>query len=129
MASIKGKGQSEGKRGSSARIISYRRFLQAQKTAGARLASVGAMLAGLAFFWKLPNRKDITKDFIVRRILIGWNRGEARRTDGREPVTLDRLEELIMAAKEVCFNAAQGKLFICCGFLLRLQGRRSSGSI
>ncbi|KAM4694294.1 integrase/recombinase xerD homolog [Discoglossus pictus] len=86
------------------------RFILQCKDAGMSAASVSSQVTALAFMFKLAGQKDLTKEFLVRRVLKGLARGQSSK-DKRRPVTFLLLLHISVALEEVCHRAYEALLF------------------
>ncbi|XP_075129576.1 uncharacterized protein LOC142203043 [Leptodactylus fuscus] len=80
------------------------------KEEGWSVSKVNRLLAGLAFGFKLRNRQDITKSFVVQQAVKGWRRGWESR-DQRRPVSFLMLVEIGGLLEGVCSSAGEVRLF------------------
>ena len=55
----------------------------------------------MSFWYKVQGREDVTKAFIVTKLLEGAKRG-AGTQDNRVPITLNILTKLVQALDKIC---------------------------
>ena len=77
-------------------------------------------MSGPAATLRLHCLPDVTNHFIVRRLLEGCRRRNARQ-DQRLPITIDILRHIIPALNSVCLNQFESNLFRV-AFLLAFYG-------
>ncbi|XP_077145939.1 uncharacterized protein LOC143807851 [Ranitomeya variabilis] len=73
-------------------------------------AKMSQLIAGLAFGFKLRNRTDLTKSFLVRQALKGYRKGKVNK-DNRRPVSFGMLEVLGEQLEGVCRTQFEVGLF------------------
>ena len=88
-------------------IINYIAYLSKE---GFTHSTVTAYIAGIAFKIKVMGHEDITRHFIIRKLLRGVSR-KANSTDSRVPITLNILRKLPHALSHVCKSTYEAKLF------------------
>ena len=81
-------------------IINFIAFLSVNSYAPSTIA---AYVSGLAATLRLHRLPDVTNRFIVRRLLEGCRRRNARQ-DQRLPFMIDTLHRIIPALNSVCLN-------------------------
>ena len=87
---------------------------------GYAAATIASYVSGIASTLRLHNFPDITKHFIVKRMLDGCRRRHGRR-DLRRPITISVLRKIIPALTAVCRNQFEAHLFRT-AFLLAFYG-------
>ncbi|XP_075460190.1 uncharacterized protein LOC142496953 [Ascaphus truei] len=112
-------------------VAAWREFREAERLAGEKISEVDILLghmmslrekglaggskgrkmaAGISFFLRLNGRVDVSKCFVVRKVLAGMVKGITSR-DGRRPVTPVILEGLLRATDVVCSSSFEAVLF------------------
>ena len=83
-------------------------------------ATIASYISGIASTLRLQGSHDITKHFIVKRMLAGCRRRRGRQ-DQRRPITIVLLRRIIPALNIVCTNQYEALLFRV-AFLLAFFG-------
>ena len=73
-------------------------------------ATIASYISGIASTLRLQGSHDITKHFIVKRMLDGCRRRRGRQ-DQRRPITIVLLRRIIPALNIVCTNQYEALLF------------------
>lgn len=88
-------------------IIQYIAYLSLH---GFAYSTSSTRIAAISYYHKVHNFQDITKNFIVKKLLEGIRRN-ATHKDIRAPITLTILRKLPRALKCICFSNYEAKLF------------------
>ncbi|XP_075444756.1 uncharacterized protein LOC142488268 [Ascaphus truei] len=111
-------------------VAAWREFREGERMAGGKISevdillghmmslrdkglaggSIGRKMVGISFFLRLNGRVDVSKCFVVRKVLAGLVKGITSR-DGRRPVTPAILEGLLRATDVVCSSSFEAVLF------------------
>ncbi|OCU02335.1 hypothetical protein XELAEV_18008098mg [Xenopus laevis] len=65
---------------------------------------------GFAFLFQLFYWKDVTKEFVVRKVLKGW-KNSFRSKDTRRPVSFSILSQLVTTVHNICSTVHESTLF------------------
>lgn len=96
-------------------------FLQALRDQGRSVSYMRAHLVVASFYAKLRGVQDAGNSFLVRKALAEWSRLEGARKDGRRPLNLHTLGEMLHALQSVCSSAYEVTLFAA-AFILAFYG-------
>lgn len=88
-------------------LFSYLIYLQDKDVSG---STVGTALSALSFWFRILGWEDITKDFLIRRVLKGWKRLTSS-PDSRRPVSVPLLTNILSILPSICFSAYEVLLF------------------
>ncbi|XP_075049747.1 uncharacterized protein LOC142109447 [Mixophyes fleayi] len=94
---------------------------------GASKASMSSALAGISFMSRLNGTVDITKGFLISKVLKGWAKERPTTTDTRHPITIQILAQLMGILMDVAWDEYEVLLFRTAFSLafLELSGCRS----
>ena len=95
-------------------------FIAFLSVSGYAPATITSYVSGIASQLQLLSFPDVTKHFVVKRLLEGCRRRNTRR-DRRRPITHDILCRIIPALQAVCSNHFEARLFRV-AFLLAFYG-------
>ncbi len=98
-------------------MVQFIAFLSVNKYAP---TSIATYVSGIASTLRLSGSPDITKHFIIKRLLDGCRRLNSRR-DARRPITLLILQRIVPALDSVCSSHFEACLFRT-AFLLAFFG-------
>lgn len=87
-------------------------FLSDLRKNGSSLSMAKKKLCGVAFMLKILGKEDVTKAFVIRQLLKGWNKVGVRR-DLRRPVSFLLLSRLLTVLGDLCFDPYEVALFRC----------------
>lgn len=94
---------------------------------GVSAAYMARKLAGLAFMFQMAGKRDVTKDFRVRRAMRGYRAGRAA-ADTRRPVSFAVLGEVVTQLENVCRSRFEYVLFRA-AFILTFFGAFRVGEL
>ena len=83
-------------------------------------STVQTYLSGLAFYLQSAGAKDVTRNFVIARLVEGCRRRSSRR-DTRHPITLSILSRMLPGLAHVCDNNYDVLLYKA-AFLLAFHG-------
>ena len=73
-------------------------------------STIRTYISGLSFWYKVQGCEDVTKAFIVTKLLEGAKRGGGT-LDNRVPITLNILTKLVQALDKICVSSYEISLF------------------
>ena len=86
-------------------------------------STIRTYISGLSFWYKVLGRKDVTKPFIVTKLLKGAKRG-AGAQDNRVSITLNSLTKLVQALNKIFVSSYEIGLYraaFCLSFFVYLR--------
>ncbi|KAJ1118945.1 hypothetical protein NDU88_007132 [Pleurodeles waltl] len=87
------------------------KFLLQQREGGKSLHLVRRQLSAIAFFAGLKGVLDPSKDLMVRRAIMGWERMTSPKEDARRLIAAARLAQLVTILVRVCSSPYEFSLF------------------
>ena len=88
--------------------------------------SIRTYISGLSYLYKIRGLEDVTKSFLVTKMLEGAAR-QSQKPDTRAPITLHILGLLLQALERVCASSYEVHLFkaaFCLAFFWFFKNRR-----
>ncbi|OCT65947.1 hypothetical protein XELAEV_18042201mg [Xenopus laevis] len=92
------------------RILATFSYLLKLKKTGICGSTVQKNMAALSFLFNLFSWKDVTKEFLIKRIVKGWKIKTAA-PDKRKPVSFETLNKLLKVVPNVCRDKYETILF------------------
>lgn len=95
---------------------------------GTAYSTIRSYISGLSFFLKLNDYDDLTKKFVIGKLLDGAKRIRGKSNDSRLPITKPLLNNIIRVLPYICSSKFEVKLFQA-AFLVAFYGFMRVGEI